>query len=111
MIADATARAGAEWKVSHAVRRRTVFGSETQWIELLRVRPVALAPMKMKYRHNHVHAHGNIIAAERIGFRAAPTDRPDCRINSQRFLNHLAHVSERENILIAQPFRRPMRID
>src|SRR5688572_16175605 len=109
MIADATARAGAERKIERRIRRRAALSREASRVKCLWLGPEALAPMKVKDRRDHVHAHGNAAAAQFIFLGAAAANRPNRRIDTQRLLDHLSRVSERTEMLVGESALRPMR--
>src|SRR4051812_30231483 len=94
MIADATARSRAEGKVNHWFGRWPALRGEARRIELVRTFPEAFAPVEIENRHAHVHADGNLVTAEFVFFGASAADRPDGRINAERFFDHFANVSK-----------------
>src|SRR4051812_38399539 len=98
MIADATAWSRAERKVNYWFGRGPAFGGEARGIELVRIFPEAFAPVEIENRHDNVHADRNLVTAEFVFFGASPADRPDGRINAERFFDHFANVSKRIDV-------------
>src|SRR5205814_3357539 len=107
----AIARSRPKRKINYRFGRRSARRRKSGRIEFPRLRPESVAPVEMKDRHNHIHSLRNTIAAQFVLLGAATTDRPDRRIKTERFFNHLSHIAEDAHVLYVQPSLRPTPVD